>query len=300
MSKALRELLAMVAAQLPYQQALKQVSTFLKMEIPLTSAYRHVRQLGADVCFKEDLERKLVEKRKRKITSAPEAPKRLYIGMDGAKVHVDGSWHEVRAGAIYDEQRTYRQLARYEDGETFASRYAQQVVQTGGLRAQQLISLADAANWIHPALQTYFPRLRCIVDWYHAKQHLGTLAKHCFGEGTSQAQQFLKQKATLLWKGKRSQLLQELRELMQSHPQDKVVHEHVGYFERHHAHMKYPRYREEGLLIGSGVLESTVKQLVTQRAKGAGMRWRGGLNPILALRGHLLDDHWEHAVRPFL
>lgn len=299
-SKALREMLALVAANLPFEQAMKQVGKFLQLELPLTTGYRHVRQLGAAVCLKEEWERQLVEQRQRKLASVEQAPERLYLGMDGAKVHVDGAWHEVKVGVIYDDHFTYQRLARYEDSTRFTARYAQQVVRAGGMRAKRLVAIADAANWIHPALQTYFPRLLCIVDWYHALDHLGALAKHCWGEGTPQCVQFRKAKANLLWKGKRTGLLRQLRQLQREHPNDPIVQEHVGYFEHHQHQMDYPRYRKEGLPIGSGVLESTVKQLVTQRAKGAGMRWRAGLDPILALRGHLLDDSWDQAVRPFL
>ena len=37
--------------------------------------------------------------------------------------------------------------------------------------------------------------------------------------------------------------------------------------------MDYPRYLAHGWQIGSGAVESSCKRVVTQRLKGAGMRW---------------------------
>jgi hypothetical protein len=73
-----------------------------------------------------------------------------------------------------------------------------------------------------------------------------------------------------------------------------------GYFERHGGPMDYPRYRAQGMHIGRGVLESAWRGYVTQRVKGSGLRWKGGLNPVLALRCHVLNETWERGVVPFL
>jgi hypothetical protein len=37
--------------------------------------------------------------------------------------------------------------------------------------------------------------------------------------------------------------------------------------------MDYPAYRERGWQIGTGLIESTCKQLVGRRLKGPGMHW---------------------------
>jgi hypothetical protein len=44
------------------------------------------------------------------------------------------------------------------------------------------------------------------------------------------------------------------------------------YFERHQRRMQYLEYREDGFPIGSGTVESGVKQF-KQRLTGTGMRW---------------------------
>src|SRR5205814_3120699 len=46
-----------------------------------------------------------------------------------------------------------------------------------------------------------------------------------------------------------------------------------GYFRRNAERMRYATYRDQGLPVGSGVVESAVKHLVQHRMKRAGMRW---------------------------
>ena len=67
--------------------------------------------------------------------------------------------------------------------------------------------------------------------------------------------------------------------------------------------MRYPAYRERGLLIGSGMVESSCRTLVGERLKCAGMRWsRAGANDVMALRScvrsELYDDFRRHRHKP--
>jgi hypothetical protein len=58
-----------------------------------------------------------------------------------------------------------------------------------------------------------------------------------------------------------------------------------AYLERHREHINYARYKELGLPLGSGMVESACKWLIQQRFKGVGMRWgEDGFNHLLHLR----------------
>ena len=74
------------------------------------------------------------------------------------------------------------------------------------------------------------------------------------------------------------------------------VPQFATYFERHKRRMQYLQFREDGLPIGSGTVESGVKQF-KQRLCGTGMRWKlDQAKRMILLRaivlGHQLDDHW--------
>jgi hypothetical protein len=57
------------------------------------------------------------------------------------------------------------------------------------------------------------------------------------------------------------------------------------YLRTHHEHIKYKQFKELGLPLGSGMVESACKWLIQQRFKGVGMRWsENGFNHLLHLR----------------
>lgn len=58
--------------------------------------------------------------------------------------------------------------------------------------------------------------------------------------------------------------------------------------------MDYPAYRERGWQIGTGLIESTCKQLVGRRLKGPGMHWsEHGALAMTALKATDLNGDWH-------
>lgn len=59
--------------------------------------------------------------------------------------------------------------------------------------------------------------------------------------------------------------------------------------------MRYKEFRNEGLFIGSGVVEAGCKSVIAHRLKQSGMRWTvNGANDILSLRiCQFNDSRWE-------
>jgi hypothetical protein len=57
--------------------------------------------------------------------------------------------------------------------------------------------------------------------------------------------------------------------------------------------MRYQTLREHGLVIGSGLIEGTVRHLVGMRLDGPGMRWgKARAEAVLHLRCVLLNGLW--------
>jgi hypothetical protein len=49
--------------------------------------------------------------------------------------------------------------------------------------------------------------------------------------------------------------------------------------------MRYPQFRQQGLFVGSGVVEAACKTVIAARLKRSGMFWTvRGANAIIALR----------------
>ena len=76
------------------------------------------------------------------------------------------------------------------------------------------------------------------------------------------------------------------------------VHANVlvaGYFQTHHRRMQYMELREEGYVIGSGMVESGGKQFKA-RFCGPGMRWnRSGIERLIPIRAAILSECFDSA-----
>lgn len=83
-----------------------------------------------------------------------------------------------------------------------------------------------------------------------------------------------------------------------SHGEGEMRLARAYYFHNRHR-MDYAAYRQAGLPIGSGTIESACKTVVQARMKQAGMRWsREGAQAMLALRCLLLSNRWHELAAP--
>ena len=63
------------------------------------------------------------------------------------------------------------------------------------------------------------------------------------------------------------------------------------YLTNNQSRIDYQRYLSSGLMIGSGVVESSNRRVVTQRLKQAGMHWsKAGAEGVMALRAVYLSS----------
>jgi hypothetical protein len=68
----------------------------------------------------------------------------------------------------------------------------------------------------------------------------------------------------------------------------------LGYFENNAPRMRYHWFRQCGLFVGSGVVESSCKTVIGQRLKQSGMHWTvAGADSIIALRCRQASSTWE-------
>jgi len=162
----------------------------------------------------------------------------------------------------------------------------------------QVVAITDAGNGLEAALRRHFwDDLLCILDWYHACQHLHGYA-NCLHAGDSGAAAAWAQQAkgTLYERGGAA-LLAHLR--AQPGPADDRVAEEwrklVGYFADNEHRTDYPEYRKHGWDIGSGPTEAACK-VVGARLKQSGMRWvEAGAAQVAPLRALYLSgaDVWD-------
>ena len=103
----------------------------------------------------------------------------------------------------------------------------------------------------------------------------------------------------LLDEGRIEELVAALRAIDSPPPEllEKLRTE-ADYFDHHKERMRYPKFRAQHLVIGSGVIEAGCKTIIGSRCKQSGMFWTvRGANAILALRcchfNGRFEDYWE-------
>lgn len=166
----------------------------------------------------------------------------------------------------------------------------------------RLVALADGAkdNWtfLEDKVAKSVSKSVCILDFYHAAEHLSAALGAAYGEGSVKARaNFEKQRLILLEDPDGvEKVIRSVASLRKSHPRSQKIEQVLGYLRDNRHRMRYADYRERGIPIGSGVVESACKTLVTQRMKNSGMRWSDeGGQAILTSRSWCQSDRFDRA-----
>lgn len=119
----------------------------------------------------------------------------------------------------------------------------------------------------------------------YATQHLAQAAQALFPQAETQATTWYQQARHLLFHGQAWRIIQTLHQA--------ELPDQAHYFQQHQRRMRYHQFREEGHLIGSGPVESGIKQFKA-RLSGPGMRWsRPHVERMLVLRAAVLSDTFD-------
>jgi hypothetical protein len=203
-----------------------------------------------------------------------------YLGLDAFSVPVQmpkGVKTEYRmlyAATLYTPGKAHSHYLVDFELDSLAAQMRQAAVRLGLGRANQLVAITDGGHGLEEALRRHFDEdLTCILDWYHASQHLHDYAKCAYGEAGEGAAWAERAKGILYEQGG-GRLLDHLRGL--PGPPGAEAEEELrklrGYFEGNEHRTDYPSYRSHGWDIGSGPTEAACKR-VGARLKGSGMRW---------------------------
>lgn len=223
---------------------------------------------------------------------------------DGRMAYV-GMLYNPRSAAQTLERRKastphqVRYLAGFYELDELGLELRRQAAQVGWDDADQQIALSDGGNGLEDFFRKNFPRATCILDFWHAREHLVELANSFWGEGTEANREWLDTQAHRLKHEGGRAVLTGLESLDLSDRNAGVrddCQSHINYFRNHVHRMDYPAYVARGWQIGSGPVESACKTVIGNRLKGGGMRWGSdGANAVCHLRALYLSEHsqWE-------
>jgi len=164
--------------------------------------------------------------------------------------------------------------------------------------------IADGADTLWELQKEFFPDAEVCLDWVHAVEKLWDCGKAVNRGSRTQRQpleSWVHAQKKLLRQGKLDEVLATLRAALDRTPvtgpgnkfRRKVLEDTLKHFIKNQARMRYHKLRRQGLVIGSGLIEGTVRHLVGMRLDGPGMRWgKARAEAVLHLRCVLLNGLW--------
>lgn len=176
-------------------------------------------------------------------------------------------------------------------------------VRLGIRHAAQVLFVGDGALWMWERIPALLRRLGCpdeclieLLDFYHATEHLSAFAEAAFASPKA-AQTWFKQACAALKRGHAATLLQQMQTLctQAKAKQKPLLTKEIDYFQTRLSRLQYDRVTALKLPIGSGAVESLLRQVVNLRIKGTGKFWLVEHAEImLHARCQWAAGVWEH------
>ncbi len=313
-SLQLSKLMVWLSGLLPYEQCQAVFERIGERQIPSSSIWRRTQHHGSRLqAYVEEQQEQVSVERVVLPDASHDHDQRKAISIDGGTVTIRGEGgREIKVGAVFDLETRLERNPQTQELEKMAHGVNLHYTAVLGSKqeftpamwalmighevptAKDRVAVADGAVWIWNVVEDLLPDGRQVVDWFHATQNLSELAGELYpNEADShKRKRWFNTYKHHLYMGEIHKIIQALT--------NQNREDLTTYFVRHQRRMQYLQFREDGLPIGSGAIESGVKQF-KQRLCGAGMRWNGdNANRMLVIRAAVLgndfDDLWESAA----
>jgi hypothetical protein len=315
-----------------FEDGKKWLQSFLLFEVSENTIRAETEQLGG---LQRQMDEELIQamqdeaQLQKREYDQRQAPERMYGSIDAAKVRIEPrdeqekalagreKWRDLKIGCWYQgeivpkRERSVRQKGKVErEGTVIRAKNKEYFCEIGPAdefgkllwatgcsanadHARVLVFVCDGAVWIWNLVDQYFPHAVQIVDWYHAEDHLKRVAEEAF-PFPEQRQVWLKEITEDLWQGRVELVIAACQDLSDH---CELARQTASYFSNNCERMRYANFRAQGYLIGSGVIESACKQIVSQRLKLPGAQWNlDGAILIAKARAAWLSGKWQSLV----
>ncbi|MDJ0708705.1 MAG: ISLre2 family transposase [Leptolyngbyaceae cyanobacterium MO_188.B28] len=203
-----------------------------------------------------------------------------------------GDWREPKLFTLFAMDEVGKRLSSVElpivnEGsftgvEGFMTLLEMYLVKLGVAHAEQVLLIADGASWIWQRIPVLLERLGLpqerlieVIDFYHASGHLKAFAEAALMK-PKLVQEWFSSARSSLKRGKLPRLLKQMQQMMQqkhSKKRIKAMTTAFNYFNDQSHRFDYARVQAMNLPIGSGAIESLIRQVVNLRLKGNGKFW---------------------------
>lgn len=230
----------------------------------------------------------------------------LYVGVDGVMTPLNQQqgYKEAKVGVVFwskDHQkikgkrgkiRHREYIATLKSRTEFRNRVSLLYHQIAAQKPKKTVVIGDGAHWIWEMAQEQFPGSREILDFFHLSEYVWKVAKLAYPKDEQKQKDWVSIQQNLLKQSKWKSVIQNSSQLKRK-KQDliKAITDLERYLTNNQSRIDYQSYLKAGLMIGSGVVESSNRRVVTQRLKQAGMHWsKIGAEGVMALRAAYLSN----------
>ena len=230
----------------------------------------------------------------------------LYVGVDGVMTPLNNNqgYKEAKVGVIFwstDHDKSNRKRGQIRKREYVATLKSRNEFRNSVLKLYhkivrqtrpKTVVIGDGAHWIWEMATEQFPGSIEILDFFHLSEYVWAVAKAAYPNQEVTQKDWVSSQQNLL---KQSQWQNVIENCHQLKGKKQEIKEAINNLERYlynnQTRIDYQTYRRAGLMIGSGVVESSNRRVVTQRLKQAGMHWsKKGAEGVMALRALYLSS----------
>jgi len=166
--------------------------------------------------------------------------------------------------------------------------------------SDKILFVADGAHWIWnripelvKALGLAPDRVYELIDFYHAVEHLGTVAGLRKTWSSKKRKRWVSKQRGLLLKGKAVEVVQAVQMLCRGR-NSKAIKTERDYFVRNERRLDFSTVKALNLPIGSGAIESSIRRVVNLRLKGPCTFWyRENAEKMIMLRSFYKAGRWN-------
>lgn len=321
-SPGVRRMMGQVGGKEAFEEGRKDLEVLAGLSVNAKAVERVSEALGVQIEQQNRQEQEHLLAGKLVCLASQAAIPKLYVAIDGSGVPVvaretegrkgkdpqgKAKTREAKLGCVFTQTRVNEEgypvrdeasttyVGAIEEADVFGRRIYAEAMRRGLLRGRLVIVLGDGAKWIWGIAAEHFPGAIEIVDLYHARVHLGTVAKLLYGSKDALCQAWLSARREELDEGNVETVIAAMgRRRLTNGEVQKELEKEKEYFRGNAERMRYAKFRSQGLFVGSGVVEAGCRTIFGQRLKLSGMHWTvRGANAIIALRCCQLSGRWE-------
>jgi hypothetical protein len=226
----------------------------------------------------------------------------------------DAEWREPKLVTIFvhDEQgRMVKGSQATLEGtflgpDALAELVAMHLHRLGAAGAKSVTFVSDGAPWIWDRIAKIVSLAKLeqvqvheVLDCCHAAHHI-SLALAAYGLSDKERMPLYRQHRTLLRNGQWRRVVEELSDLADDDGNNDKMQTEIAYLQKHGeaGRLSYAHFRQFGLPLGSGAIESSIRRVINLRLKSNGMFWgEPPAETMLQVRAQIISGRWDERLR---